>query len=136
MRAVRRDWQWSGPEIPTDKPPISGLYVDDTGRIWVRLSQPASLNASVIHNRARGQGEAWDILRDIRLRWREPQVFDVLVPGGAYVGRVQLPHQAIRFAVHGDTIWLVETDSNDVAAVRQYRIRWTPRPLGAGARRR
>lgn len=44
-RQIDYDWAWHGPQIPNEKPPFRGLFVDADGRIWVQLHQPAELSA-------------------------------------------------------------------------------------------
>jgi hypothetical protein len=128
--ALNRSWEWDGPDVPRTKPPIKRLTVDDDGRIWVRVSQPAKLNNDVrIPDRPAGPRESYGI--DAPRRWVEPMVFDVVEPSGRYIGQVRFPDGVVqtpapeaRWAARGDTIWLVVQDKDDVQTVKSYRIRW------------
>jgi hypothetical protein len=129
MRASQRSrrWEWSGPEIPPVKPIVRDLFVAQDGRIWVRLSQSARLNPEIrIPDRPPPDGA-----RDFYMaadRWSEPTVYDVLEPGGRYVGQVRFPVEVrasdYPFSATGDTVWAVVVDANGVPLVRRYRIQW------------
>jgi hypothetical protein len=118
-------WQWTGPDIPSVKPPISGLFVADDGRIWVQLSQRAVLDRSLASSRdARTAFDSADLFRS-RERWKEPRVYDVYEPTGAYVGQVEFPMNVVGpFVGRGDTVWAVTVDSLDVPTVKRFRIGW------------
>jgi hypothetical protein len=118
-------WQWSGPDIPSTKPPVSELFVARDGRIWVRLSQVAALDSNVRSPlEARSRADSSDLLR-ARARWVEPFVVDVIEPDGRFVGQVRMPDRLWQFDAIGDTVWTVELDSLEVPTVRRYRIRWS-----------
>ena len=126
-----RNWEWTGPEIPRVKAPIRDLFVSDEGRIWVKVSQPGRLDASVPirtdpADRSRGMNEI-----EAARRWREPAVFDVLEPTGQYVGRVRFPDDDAQpgfphpgYVIRGDTIWSTVHDSDGVPSVKRYRVKW------------
>jgi hypothetical protein len=121
-------WEWDAPELSHTKPPISGLQVADDGRIWVRVSQPATLNPAVVLRTGAVPGFV-DI--DAERRWVEPWVYDVFEPAGRYVGQVQFPdntpppHLArMEFAIRGDVVWGVVYDRDGTPRVKRYRIAW------------
>jgi hypothetical protein len=58
------------------------------------------------------------------MRWTQPVVYDILEPGGRYVGRVAAPDSLRLRAIRGDTAWGVIRDSLDVPVVKRYEIRW------------
>lgn len=123
-------WDWSGPDIPTVKPPLRGLVVDGEGRIWVQLHQPARLNPSVaIPAKPAMRGESYRI--DAPDRWVEPMVFDVYEMTGRYLGRVRFPdgiarsaRPEMRYAMQGDIVWAVLHDRDEIPTVKRYRIQW------------
>jgi hypothetical protein len=124
------NWEWTGPRIPTVKPPILDLLISAEGRIWVRISQPGRLDSSVPIRSSRANPNEWNEV-DAPRRWPEPWVFDVFEPTGVYVGQVRLPDDAgpphlshPGYAIQGDTIWGVVHDQDGVPSVRRYRVRW------------
>jgi hypothetical protein len=124
---VLPNWQWTAPDVPRVKPPIRDLLVDGTGRIWIRLSQPARLNPGVTLPARREEASIVDAM----YRWIEPYVFDLFEPSGRYLGRVGFPDEISQdkgtpgqFSVHGDFVWAMVLDQNDVPVVKRYRIRW------------
>jgi hypothetical protein len=121
--ASTRNWEWTGPDIPTTKPPVRDIYVASDGRIWVRLSQPARLIPSVtIPTRPATLSESYRI--DAMYRWVEPWVYDIYEPQGDYVGQVRLPNSTATFAARRDTLWIATTGSDEVPTVKRYRIAW------------
>ncbi len=123
-------WSWDGPEIPRSKPPVRGLFVDEGGRIWVGLSQPARVDGSVMIN-TRTDVPNTDITLAAERLWPEPQLFDVHEPSGTHLGQVRLPpsardwrREAVSMVVRDHQMWLVEIDEDDVPTVSRYRISW------------
>lgn len=98
-------------EIPRHKPAFTAIHVDDQGYVWVRPSLPAD----------------------------QPQAaFDVLHPDGRYLGRVALAaplHELMPVRVHGDRLYAVQLDEDDVPSVVRYRIERRG-AASQGARRR
>jgi hypothetical protein len=124
MRSQRGgSWTWTGPDIPTAKPPISSILVAEDGRIWVQLTQLARFDPTV---EMPTQPPRPGSLRALQApeRWREPVVYDVLEPSGRYIGRVQFPGQLSMTTIRGDTVWAVARDADDVPIVTRYRVRW------------
>jgi hypothetical protein len=131
-------WQWSGPDIPSNKPPINLLAVDGDGRIWVRLAQRGILNPDVVLPTipsAPGQGA--EILA--RKRWVEPTVFDILDPEGILMGEIELPpgtghpdlrvlHPEASFAAAGNIIWVAVYDDDGAPTIKRFRIAWPVKP--------
>jgi hypothetical protein len=123
------NWVWDGPEIPTVKPAISGLQIATDGRIWVRVSQRAILNPSVIIRTSPGLEDFVDI--EAERRWVESHVYDVFAPSGDYVGQVRFPVGTrpphvprFDFAIDGDVVWGVKYDSAHVPSIQRYRVSW------------
>jgi hypothetical protein len=132
VRGGNPDWRWSGPDLPRVKPAVRHLIVAGGGRIWVRVSQEARVDPSVVIQTGppqRGQSPRLDAY----YRWVEPLVFDVFEPEGVYVGRVRFPEgagrvfysESVHVAIDGDTVWSVEKDRDDVPIIKQYRVRWS-----------
>ena len=124
------NWEWTGPDIPQVKPHIRDLFVSDEARIWVKVSQPGRLDRSVaIRTTPATPQERNEI--DAERRWREPTVFDVFEPTGAYVGRIRFPDDGAQpgfphpgYVIRGDTVWSAVHDSDGVPSVKRYRVKW------------
>lgn len=87
-------------KIPTTKPPMAMLSVDDDSRLWIR------------HTRRAGETFA---------------VYDVHDAKGKHLGRLRLPRRPAGYGVpiraYGDTVWVAELDDDDVISLAQYRLR-------------
>lgn len=84
--------------VPSTEPPLHGLSLDDRGRLWVRLSDPAA----------------------------DTTVYDVFDEEGAHAETVGLPFRIDRWippVIRGDTLWAVVTDDVDVQYVVRARLR-------------
>lgn len=85
-------------KIPSFKPPVHGLSLDDRGRLWARLS---------------GSGVA-------------PTVYDIFNQDGTHVETVSLPFSvdvSIPPITRGEELWAVVTDEFDVQYVVRARMR-------------
>lgn len=83
--------------VPATKPPLHGLALDDRGRLWVRLTEPAAGTT----------------------------VYDVFESDGAFAETVLMPFhvdQAIPPVVRGDAVWVVVVDEMDVQYVVRARL--------------
>ena len=125
-RQIDYRWTWGGPVIPEVKPPFKGLFVDQSGRIWVRLHQPAepvapeALGASEADTLA-APGEA----EGAETTWREPIVFDVFEPDGRYLGQVHAPsgfRTHPQPVIRGDMVWAVVAEPSELPNVVRFRI--------------
>ncbi|MNC89062.1 hypothetical protein D3C83_49550 [compost metagenome] len=57
--------------------------------------------------------------------WREPNVFDVFEPDGAYIGQVQFPDDTFwHMSIRGDTVVAALRIEDGVNIVRRYRVVW------------
>lgn len=84
--------------VPATKPPLYGLSLDDRGRLWVRLTDPAI----------------------------DSTVYDVFDRDGRHAETVRLPFRVDAFVppvVRGETVWAVATDELDVQYVVRARLR-------------
>ena len=54
--------------------------------------------------------------------WREPTLYEVFEPTGAFLGRVAVPPRMRVLRTHGDRAWGVTVDSVDVPYVARFRI--------------
>ena len=121
IRRSYGDWRWNGPAVPSTKPPLRDLFVDEDGRIWVVVSQQA--RAVVSADAAREEK-----LRTNRtpIRFEEPPAFDVFDARGRFLGPVRAP-ASLRLeptpVARGDSLWGVVRDSIGVPAVVRFRIR-------------
>lgn len=85
-------------KIPSFKPPVHGLSLDDRGRLWARLS---------------GSGA-------------NPTVYDIFNQDGTHAETVSLPFSvdvSIPPITHGEELWAVVTDEFDVQYVVRARMR-------------
>jgi hypothetical protein len=119
LRITRRfqrvvdEWRWTGPQIPTTKPPISWLHAADDSTIWVRIAQPGT----VIPESDRDP--------ELRTAVREAVVFDVFESTGRFLGQVRAP-DSLQLQPHPvfshDRVWAVVRDQVGVSFVVRYRI--------------
>lgn len=111
MRRVKRDFQWNGPEIPREKPPINDLAVGLDGRIWIQLSVP-----SVAYEPESPSDGNKDRPPPVNFRPTEKR-WDVFEPDGRYLGRIAAPRAVSVFVMRGNLAWGVVRDENDVPAI-------------------
>lgn len=120
-RQIDYRWTWGGPVIPEVKPPFKGLFVDEDGRIWVRLHQPAEPVESAAEESAADESAA----EGAETAWREPIVFDVFEPGGRYLGQVHAPsgfRTLPQPVIRGDMVWAVVAEAGELPNVVRFRI--------------
>jgi hypothetical protein len=104
-------------DISRAKPAIRGLTSDHLGRIWVDVF----VEAEKRDEPARPAGDARPLLT-----WKERTTYDVFSPAGAYLGRIQLPAQAVLLDVYQDRLLLRTKGQEGEDHVAVYRI-LTPR---------
>ncbi|MEO7362586.1 MAG: 6-bladed beta-propeller [Gemmatimonadaceae bacterium] len=116
MRRENRGFRWNGPEVPREKPPITGIMAGLDGRVWVQLSVPSEAS-DVEPTSALSKNRPPPVnFRPTEQRW------DVFEPDGRYVGRVAAPLGVDVFVTRGNQGWGVMHDANDVAAIVRLRI--------------
>jgi len=108
MRRVDPTWRWTGPEIPRTKAAYKRLRVAADGRIWVSPSLP---------------GERTTDATGVTT-WREPEMYDIYEPSGAYVGRVAVPPRVSIAYMRGDHVWATTRDADDIPRIQRLRIVW------------
>lgn len=84
--------------VPATKPPLHSLSLDDRGRLWARLTDPAA----------------------------DTTVYDMFKRDGSYAETVSFPFRIDRWIppiVRGDTVWAVVTDEVEVQYVVRARLR-------------
>jgi hypothetical protein len=119
-RYTQPNWRWNGPPIPDTKPPYAGLYVGQSGRIWVKLHQPAYQIEVDVDPSERDEPGAMP-----ERTWFEPVAFDVFEPDGRYLGMVRAPRGFATYpapVIRGDTIWAVQEDELEVPYVVRFHI--------------
>jgi hypothetical protein len=104
-------------EIPRVKPFLRGVVVDDEARIWVQVHMPSERYDPPLVSSPGGRMRP-------AVPWREPNVWDVFIPTGTYLGRVNMPHGLFPMVMRGDQLWGRWHDESDVPFVTRYRIRW------------
>lgn len=84
--------------VPGTKPPLYGLSLDDRGRLWVRITDPAA----------------------------DTTVYDVFARDGTHAATLALPFRVdpwVPPVARADTLWAVVTDEMDVQSVVRARVR-------------
>jgi hypothetical protein len=118
MRRTDPTWRWTGPRIPDTKPPYTGLFVGELGRIWVLLHQEAQkVDPDVTSARDPGAIP--------QPTWIEPVAFDVFEPDGRYLGMVRAPEGFSTNptpVMRGDTVWAVVRGELDVPYIVRLHI--------------
>ena len=85
-------------QVPSTKPAFTSIHVDDRGYLWIRPALPADAAGSA---------------------------FDVLDPGGKYLGRVELPvkvDERMPVVVRGDRLYTVVLSEDDVPQLVRFRV--------------
>jgi hypothetical protein len=120
LRRQYPGWRWNGPPIPDAKPPFTGLFAGEDGRIWVQLSQ----TGVPIMTEAEAREEEERSGRPV-LRFREPAAFDVFEADGTYLGFVRAPagfRTSPEPVARGDYVWAVVRDELDVPSIVRFRL--------------
>lgn len=86
------------PPVPSKKPPYKNLKVDDDGRIWVHLYQPAVKKEDIDPVQV-------DERNAPATSWYEPSVYDVFQPDGVYLGEVHVPNGYSIRVIRGNKAW-------------------------------
>jgi hypothetical protein len=107
--------------IAAAKPPWKQLHVGADGRIWVRRYARAE---HVPGHETRSAAVA----SLPTVEWVEPARFDILDPGGTYLGSVELPPEGELAFARGPHVWMLERGDFDEFYVVRYRIDGLGRP--------
>jgi hypothetical protein len=115
LRSNQPNWTWTGPDIPSEKPPVAGLSVARDGRIWVRVATPsepipASERDEQLPNR-----------RPVS-RFRDPLEYEVFEKDGTFLGRIRFPHRATWMEADGNLVWYLQRDDDGLPAIVRARI--------------
>ena len=116
FRQVQPDWQWTGPDIPTEKPSYFDLRVGQDGRVWVALSVVSEAFTPAPQTNADAALGPPVGFRDREKRW------DVYEPDGRFIARVAAPRAFTPYAMRGSTLWGVLRDADDVPTVVQMKF--------------
>lgn len=85
-------------KVPATKPPLYGLSLDDRGRLWARITDPAA----------------------------DSTIYDVFHDDGRYAETIGLPFRIdgwVPPVIRGDTLWAVVADDVDVQYVVRAHLR-------------
>lgn len=115
MRMNDPAWTWSGPPIPTTKPPMSALNVARDGRIWVRVSMPSEPIPEAERDPQR-EG------RSPPARFRDANAYEVFAADGRFLGRVALPARAQWMEADGDLVWVLDRDADWLPGIVRLRV--------------
>ncbi len=118
MRRTDPNWRWTGPEIPSTKPPLTGVYAGRDGRIWVRLS---TLGQEVENPHFHPAEDG-----STRTMWSESIAFDVFESDGKYLGRVEAPEEFTMSPTpvfEAGAVWSVTRDDLGVESVVRFDLR-------------
>jgi hypothetical protein len=124
-RAERSEWlaiaeSWPpdrrtgrGFSIPRSKPAIRGLFSDHAGRIWVDVYVTAE---------KRNEFSERHPARRPTLTWKERTTYDVFSPSGSYLGRIQLPAEAVLLTVRENRLYIRLKGSEGEDRVGVFRV--------------
>jgi hypothetical protein len=115
MRQTEPGWSWRGPDLPTTKAPVAGVFAGRDGRIWIRVSAPSEVVP------AAEVTIPSDSLRPV-ITWRTPTVYEVFAQDGMFLGRVAFPPRTTLMEADGNTVWAIGRNEDDLPAVTRYRI--------------
>lgn len=110
------------PPVPDVKPAYASLRVGEEGRVWVRR-----------HVRAE-EVEVEPVDPDEGpppIGWREPVIYDVFGPDGAYLGEVEAPPRTSLSVFRGDQVWGIRRGDFDEPSVVRFRVA-VPREARSG----
>ncbi len=116
LRNVDPAWTFSGPPIPSEKPPVAGLNLARDGRIWVRVSVPSVEIPEAERDPAQENRAPPRQHRD------ESVTYEVFEADGRFLGRVVLPWRAAWMQADGNQVWFIDRDEDGLPAVVRARI--------------
>lgn len=115
MRMNDPSWIWSGPPIPSTKPPMGAINVARDGRIWVRVSMPSEPIPEAERDAPR-EG------RSPPARFRSANEYEVFAADGRFLGRVALPARAQWMEADGDLVWVLDRDADWLPGIVRLRV--------------
>jgi hypothetical protein len=112
-------------DVPTTKPPLWAMRIDDEGRIWVARHRPGVyVEESPTERRHRRESEHYRGATTPPLEWWEPLVTDVIDADGRFLGTLTFPsNRATIVAARGLRVWTVEPGPGGEPNVVRYRVR-------------
>lgn len=102
------------PPVPELKPFFRGFYFGADGTIWVHRFVTAERQPPSDVDAGSGGRP--------RLTWREPMVFDVFGPDGAYLGQVRVPSQTTPMVFSRERVWGLQTGEFGETYVVRFRL--------------
>jgi hypothetical protein len=115
MRQTQPGWSWSGPDIPDTKAPMTGILVARDGNIWVRVATPSE---RIPDSDMPPQGVNGPPVR----RFRSFNTYEVFSVVGEFLGRVPLPPKTTLTQAHGDYLWGIARDKDDLPSIVRFRL--------------
>ena len=102
------------PPVPDFKPFFRDFYFGDDGTIWVhRFVEAEKVSPPDVDSGAGGRPP---------LTWREPIVFDVFEPDGAYLGEVRVPPRTNPMVFHRERVWGLQAGEFGETYVVRFRL--------------
>ena len=115
MKGNVPSWTWTGPDIPSEKPPVAELSIARDGRIWVQVSTPSELIPAVERDEQREN-------RPPVRRHRDAIEYEVFEKDGTFLGRIRFPARVTWMEADGDTVWYLQRDEDGLPAIVRSRI--------------
>jgi hypothetical protein len=115
MRQTEPGWTWRGPDLPTTKAPVAGLFAARDGRIWVRVPAPSEPIPP----------EEMPIPRDSLqpvIGFRTPVAYEIYEASGRFLGRITFPARTTLMEADGDQVWALVRNEDDLPAVTRFRV--------------
>lgn len=115
LRMTDPGWTFTGPAIPSVKPPIRDLQLSRDGRLWVRVSTPSERIPDA-EREPPVEGRA------APASFRDPVHYEVFAADGKFLGRVVLPINATWVEAENDLVWVLDRDSDGLPGVLRLRV--------------
>jgi hypothetical protein len=115
LRQTDPGWTWTGPPLPSTKPPLVGLTIGREGRIWAQVAAAADRIPAAELETPKPP--------DVPIRhFRARAVFEVFESDGRFHGRIRVPARFTLIGADGNRVWGTVEDENDLIAIVRYRI--------------
>jgi hypothetical protein len=124
LRLAQPGWAWNGPAIPTAKPLINDVFLDQDGRLWVRRPGPGVIFDGRLSDPYENPMQAF-----LHPYWGDIPTADLFDREGRYLGEVSLPKgigwqppMSPYMYVKGDLVIALVEGEDGTPTVRRYRL--------------